>query len=758
MIGEIYIITNMNIPFFFSVFFFLSGFSSLVYEVVWLRMSMAAFGVNAPLVSIVLSVFMAGLGLGSWLAGRLKRLTETAAPASVIRLYGLCEFCIALSALAVPWLLQAAQRFMLGSPAAWGSLTHYLIAGLLLTGIILPWTVLMGATIPLAMPVIKKLSPGEAERSFSFLYLANLLGAACGTLVSAFILIELLGLKGTLFFAAGLNVLIAAAAFILPAAGVPATAKGSGAAEPRYVPAAALPLGLGMGALFFLGLSSMGMEVVWMRIFLAYLNTSVYAFAAVLVIYLLTNYAGARFYRRQAVSGGRRLSAGALLAAAGFFSVLPVFFANPYLHLYSRHLTSALRLLLGISPFAFTAGYLTPMLVDLASGGDPKKAGKVYAVNVAGCILGPLLAGFLLLPLAGERGAIAFLAAPLFVLGYAAIRKYGGGTLPSGRWTPLRAYSAALALAVLSLAGGRTFYDRYYPDSVVKRDFEATTMAFTGPDGQKALIVNGVNMTCLTPITKFMAHMPLAMTGNKPENALIIAFGMGTTFRSALSWGIDVTAVDLIPSVPEFFGYFHGDGAALLAGNNAHIITDDGRRYLARTDKRFDIIVIDPPPPVGSSASGLLYSKEFYGLAARRLKPGGLLQQWIPGAATPSAVSAAAKAIGASFPYMRTFMGITGDGVHFIVSNEPIPGKKAAELVKRLSASEGRDLAEWGPGRTPGLQVAAFMAGEIDPLSLPRLYPEAAAITDDRPFNEYFFLRQYFPGFWRSWYRAMKIA
>jgi len=128
-----------------------------------------------------------------------------------------------------------------------------------------------------------------------------------------------------------------------------------------------------------------------------------------------------------------------------------------------------------------------------------------------------------------------------------------------------------------------------------------------------------------------MVHLPLALHQGKPESALVICFGMGTTYRSALSWNIDTTAVELVPSVAKAFGFYHADAARLVNDPNGHIIIDDGRRYLSRTSKKFDVIVVDPPPPVSAAGSSLLFSKEFYALARQHLKPNGVLPDVVPG-------------------------------------------------------------------------------------------------------------------------------
>ncbi len=160
-----------------------------------------------------------------------------------------------------------------------------------------------------------------------------------------------------------------------------------------------------------------------------------------------------------------------------------------------------------------------------------------------------------------------------------------------------RVYSiASLAMAFFVLFVTRD-YTLMYPEGRILRDSTATVIA-AGQGMNRKLVTNGVGMTVLTPITKMMAHFSLASLDHQPHSMLVICFGMGTTYRSALSWGIPVTAAELVPSVPKLFGYFHEDAAQVLASPGARIVVDDGRRYLERTGDKFDVIAIDPPPPV----------------------------------------------------------------------------------------------------------------------------------------------------------------
>jgi spermidine synthase len=216
---------------------------------------------------------------------------------------------------------------------------------------------------------------------------------------------------------------------------------------------------------------------------------------------------------------------------------------------------------------------------------------------------------------------------------------------------------------------------------------------------------------------------------------------MGTTFRSALSWGVPVTAVDLVPSVPTLFIYFHQDADEVMRSPNATVVIDDGRRFLERTRDTFDVIVIDPPPPVAAAGSSLLYSREFYEAAARRLRPGGILQQWLPAEAEGHVVSAVARALHSSFPEVRTFGSIEHSGHHFLASTRPIIRRSAPELAAHLPPAAEHDLLEWGPEKNAQAQFQVVLSQEASIESLIQADPAAPMLTDDRPVNEYYLLR-----------------
>src|SRR5687768_5393362 len=585
--------------------FVLSGFCGLVYQIVWLRLAFKSFGIATPVLSVVVSVFMLGLALGSWGAGRLAAQIRRAR-ISPIYVYACVELLIGISALIVPLAFDAGERSLLRTGEI-DSLAYFAYSALILAVTLLPVCIAMGTTFPLMLAFIRGAGISDENR-FSFLYLGNVLGASLGAAITPLVLVESFGFRGTLIFAAIINIAIAAASFVIgsrysTAADVEeaSSLKSSGVlrteAATREESAS-----LALVILFVTGFSSMGMEVVWTRAFTPVIGTYVYSFAGLLFVYLWATWVGSWLYRRH-VAQNAVASTAKVMAMLAVTSLLPVV-ANDARFGWHRVAVA----LVSIFPFCMALGYLTPGLIDRYSRDDPRRAGKAYAINVIGCVIGPLVAGYLLLPNVGARVGLVLLAVPFVVL---LARLFTSPSMSKG-WRLLSAASTAvlLVLSTTVIIG----YEDPPPGirSEIRRDHTATVVSY-GDGLEKELRVNGIGITSMTPLTKLMAHMPLAFHGHARSIA-VICFGMGTTYRSALSWDVSTTAVDLARSVPEAFPYYFDDAAALLKHPKGRIVIDDGRRFLHRSRNTFDVITIDPPPPVEAAGSSLLYSREFYEL------------------------------------------------------------------------------------------------------------------------------------------------
>lgn len=719
--------------------FLISGFCGLLYQVVWVRMAYASFGVITPVLSVVISVFMLGLSIGSWAGGKWIDRAKVSHSGTPLLLYGATEFFLGIGAFVVP-LLFGTWREVLYSYGEMNSLRYLFYSAVMISVSILPWCIFMGFTFPFMMAFIRN-AERKSSTSFSYLYFANVIGAMLGTLITAVVLIELVGFSKTLLIAACFNFSIAGIAVwmgrLYRSPLEKETAKtGDGSWSPGGVDRQD---GIRICVILFMtGFISLSMEVVWVRAFTPVLRTATYSFAALLAVYLLATWIGSYVYRRH-LGKESVLSDDKLLSCVALFALLPIAWNDP------RLAPGPLSVLASIFPICAVLGYLTPKLIDRYSAGDPFKGGKAYALNIIGCILGPLMASYVLLPLYGVKTSILILSVPFLILLFAFYWKAIGRR----EWTTIMIVGAVF-LCLRSVTVYRSYEENYAAQkgTEVRRDHTATVVSY-GHGFYKQLLVNGVGITKLTHITKAMAHLPMAYCPHKPQSALVICFGMGTTFRSLMSWGVETTAVELVPSVKDAFGFYFADAGRLLGDPRGEIVIDDGRRYLARTDKLFDVITIDPPPPIETAGSSLLYSEEFYELVKMRLKKGGILQAWIPVCGLKT-FQAAARSVLNAFPYVNFYPSAEGWGAHILASTEPIPHLTIQELIGKMPAAARADFVEWYREKDLRKILAPIVNSEIHMEKILSKDPDIR-ITDDRPYNEYYLIR-------RLWDRAHGVS
>jgi spermidine synthase len=406
-----------------------------------------------------------------------------------------------------------------------------------------------------------------------------------------------------------------------------------------------------------------------------------------------------------------------------------------------------------VLPATFVMGLSFPAASGLVSGSDNEiggRAGLLLAANTLGAIFGTFLIPFVVIPRIGSPNALGLVA--MLNAGLAIVLALRGGV---GR-SSLRAGvalcgSGLIVLLVVAVARGDIFVDPSVArveragGTVIRsaEDEIASVQAGVDANGTKHLWVTGTAMTLLTVDAKLMPVLPLIA---RPESktAAVVAFGMGSAFRGALIAGLRTDAVELVPSVPTMFGVYYDDAAAMLANPDGHVIIADGRNHIELTDRRYDIIVTDPPPPIESAGVSVISSREYYAAGRARLNPGGVMMQWVPWGQRLDEFLAHLRSFRSVYPNVLVAFGPGGYGLFMLGSDAPVsfePANVAAILARPgvtedLSSafdSPEHDAAGWAR-RIPEL---VWISGD----DVARIVGDGPLITDDRPLPEYFLLR-----------------
>jgi predicted membrane-bound spermidine synthase len=395
--------------------------------------------------------------------------------------------------------------------------------------------------------------------------------------------------------------------------------------------------------------------------------------------------------------------------------------------------------------FAFPA---TSALLDDDPARIAANAGKLLAANTLGAILATFAIPFFVVPRVGSPRAVALLATANALTALVLTTR-----LDPRRRLPMAAVAATIA--VVAIGATSTSVGIVDPGIARIRDLEAELFESredeiasvqAGATITPQLWVAGMGMTLLTVDAKLMPVVPLILRPGS-KTALIVAFGMGSAYRSALIAGLTADAVELVPSVPEMFDHFYDDADAVLQDPNGRVIIADGRNHMELTDESYDIIVTDPPPPIESSGASVISSLEYYEAARRRLNPGGVVMQWAPYGGTPAEFRAQLRTFHAVFRHMIVALGPGGFGFYLLGSDQPLQFEDAAirEVLSRPGVLEDLSSAYDSPETTlegwarliprqvwlQGEQVADFTG-------------KGPLVTDDRPLPEYFLLRRLF--------------
>ena len=744
--------------------FILSGAAGLIYEVVWARQLVLVFGNTTQAVSAILTGFFGGIAIGSVIGGRIADRARRP-----LRMYGLLELILVVIVLLTPItfrLLHDVYRGVFNGLEAQPQVLALIRFGLSLLALG-PATILMGATLPTLTRHLSR-DPSNLSSSFGRLYAANTFGAIIGTVAAGFILIELLGLTGTLLVGATCSAIAGIAALILDRTRPPVPGAPAEAPAPTPAPNADRPrprLRLALIVAYVSGLTSLGYQVLWTRLLASGTGDSTYVFTTILAVFLIGLALGAVAFNiyRTRIRTITLLALGqvviAVLVMVGMIAFVSrggsggyLFLATNFRSLFSHF---ALPAAVVVLPATFVMGLTFPAASALIA--DPEghvgsNSGLLLSANTLGAISGTFLIPFVVIPLVGSPVAIGLIALVNAVMGIALA--FGGriqDRLP--RSITGGAGVVTAAFLVVTLVAGGFFVDpnvylvQYAGGTVYssKEDDIASVQAGI-LRGRQQLWVTGTSMTALTVDVKLMPILPLILQPASKTD-LTVAFGMGSAWRAGLIAGLTTTAVELVPSVPDMFGFFYPDAAQVEANPKGTIVIADGRNHVELTDQTYDIIVTDPPPPIETAGVSVISSLEYYQAARTRLNPGGVMMQWVPYGQTLDEFKAHVRTYSSVFAHVILALGPGNAGVFMLGSDQPISFDPAAiqEVLSRpgivadLSSapdSPDHDLAGW-IARIPSLiwiqgdQVKNF--GGSGPL-----------ITDDHPLPEYFLLRHLF--------------
>lgn len=741
-----------------AVLLFFSGATALVYQVLWLRLLGLVFGVTVYAASTVLASFMAGLGLGSLLGGRLAdRLSRP------LWGYGVAEVLVGLFALlshaALAWTSGAYVALQPRLAGSFGLLTasRFVLAFLVL---LVP-TTLMGASFPLVArsPLLARSALGPR---LGWLYATNTAGGIAGTLAAGLYLIGSHGIAASFRLAALVNVLVGLLAIVtswrLREASLPPSAS-------ELEPSVVIPSGIGdevapdrgpgrlVLAVFTLsGFASLGLEIVWFRILSLFLQTTTYAFTAMLATVLSGIAAGstlaARLLRR---SRDPLLLLAVLEAATAVACAASLWAVDGGLGILgwtqgafgrAEGRRGAVTLVLSFAvlfPATLLLGVAFPVGLRLAAQGRPesegRRVGRFYALNVFGSILGALAAGFLLLPRWGSRASVlllagVFLLAGLALLAALAPRRPRLAVIAAGASATVFAAVAVAApdpfdVAVVRRHGGaRVLYHR--------EGVQATVSVLQTPEGRRVLFLDGLHQANdsrgVVAIHREIAALGLALHPD-PRQALVIGLGGGVTAGALSRDGrLAVRVVELsraVTGASELFRHVNDD---VLQRANVGLRVDDGRNFLLLNRDRYDVLTADIIQPHHAGA-GSLYSVEYFRLARAALAEGGIMVQWV----SPYS-ELHFKAI------LRTFLAVFPDATLWSDGTLVVGG---AGPVRPDGAAFARRLGE------PGARAALASLGldSFDALhgryladadSLRKFVGEGPILTDDQPRVEFY--------------------
>ncbi|MCX7097807.1 MAG: fused MFS/spermidine synthase [Methylococcales bacterium] len=722
---------------------FLSGAASLLYELAWIRHAALVFGSSAWALSTVLAVFFLGLGLGSYGFGRLAvRVRQPLLVCAGI------ELLLAAYGVSSPaWFVWAEQLYGEYYRSQLSANSLLLLRGGLVAVVLLPPTLLMGGTLPLFCRQLIH-SPALIPQRLSLVYGVNTLGAAAGCLLAGFVLLPLVGLTHTLYWAAGINAITGLGFYWLARLALQFTVDAPAPQLADTQESANKPLWLlGLGVLFFMmGAAALAYELVWARFLTQFIRQSVYTYTLTLGVVLLGMALGSFGFGaslsrtatqpRQLLRWFASLQALSALLLVGL-SHLPAGFWQ------TLQAVGWWPIALLMLPSALVAGACFPLLNQLASNRVallPRYVGLMTGINIVGCVLGALLAGFYLLPHWGLDTGFYVLTAWIWASAVLALLlKPATDHTTGARWGSwLAVGSAALVwLGLLVFSTVRIPQDYMLPDDTLLDFVEGynSNLAVVEHGQDKALLIDRLWQGVAKRNYQVMvAHIPMLHYPDA-QKVLVIGLGAGNTASRFLEYPL--SQLDIVDIEPRLFAFtrkhFPSDW---MDDPRVKLLAEDGRNYVKHTASQYDFISVE----IGQlhrPGVGVFYTSEFYQEAKAKLSAQGMICQFVPLVfLRPEEFTSILQTFLAVFPKAQLWyntnelllMGFKGD-------SKPLSADTFAVVTAAPAIKADFDLYYWGGYRYKlndfGNFMGNFLAADAELKALADSIP-GQFYTDDK--------------------------
>ena len=756
--------------------FLLSGAAGLVYEVTWTRSFGVVFGNTIFAVSTVLTAFMFGMATGSWLFGSIA--DRSLRP---LRLFALLEIGIGLYAFAFATILTTVDVFYSWFFQSFHPSFYPLSLVRFVTSIIIlviP-TALMGGTLPVLSKLWAKrpqeqgASDAGIGKSTGFLYSINTFGAVAGSFLSGYVFIRIFGVSNTVYLAGSANILVGVFSFILSMfTGKPVEKKHkrlvrkSKSAKISYADGEEITEQAGrkrkivLAAVLVAGFCALALEVLWTRVLLFVLGTSVYAFACMLTCFILGLALGSflcsRIFLSRIKNGIFALGIVEFLVGLSVLGSILLLGMLWYIDLIltekvlggtfwkevAAHFIDASVVLLVPTVFM---GMVFPIAVKVCAASwktAGKRIGEVYACNTIGCVAGSFAAGFVMVPLLGLRDSFLVVVAIQLLLGVVVL------FLSEKRRLILCAGAAAVSIAAIIVSALwiprdiflQTMNTYHYPSKIIyiKDGATGTITVHDLPDGDRLIVVDGVDVAgmnfMLRTTQKLQGYVPLLMHKD-PQKVLQIGYGSGETSGIGLAFGVeDYRIVDVCPSVFEAGRFFETINRSSYKDPRLKKIIMDGKNFVKLTDEKFDIIMNDSTYP-GTTGSSALYTYEHFIQCRDKLRDGGILSCWIPLDLRGEDLQLVFKTFQEAMPHSCVWMANNCVNKHAVLVGSKSPLRIDFQRAKKVVERE--DIASDLAGINIHSIYDLLDCFIVDEDGLRKIGGTAPLNTDDRPRLEF---------------------